>query len=540
MLALVLACAAFAPALVGGFAYDDGEAIHLNPIVQGQLPALQAFAQDYWHHISDAGHYRPLATLSLRWDRFLWADNPMGFHATSLALHLIVVLLGGLLLHRLLPKSPACFLGLIFFACHPALGDSVAWISGRTSSLCALGGLLGSLWLLGKPGSSPSQQRVLWGAALAPFLACLGKEDGVLFAPLAVFLGLWCGRGRAAWVGALLGIAGAAALRAWALGAPMPKAHGAPLGHLSLLERVPQGALAWLGGLKLVALPWQISPGQEALDRASMSPWIGVLVLLAGLALGIFALTIRKRSSLLAGSLLLVLVSILPTLEIVPAGEVFAPRYLYLPLLFAAPLSGALLYRIPRAFLLALLLVWIPLGWQASQPYTSRAAYWTTRMEYGEETSMGWNALGNARLEAKDPTGARGAFDRAIELDPHYSRPWVNLGTLTWSEDGPAAARPILERACLEGPQNPVAHGNLGAVLLSLGEPIEAEGHYLQAIELAPGRGALWRGLARALLDQGRPKEARLALEKGIQQMGQDPASERLRLKIQEDELSPP
>jgi Flp pilus assembly protein TadD len=271
-----------------------------------------------------------------------------------------------------------------------------------------------------------------------------------------------------------------------------------------------------------------------------MSPWVGVLVLLAGLALGIFAFTMRKRSSLLAGSLLLVLVSILPTLEIIPAGEVFAPRYLYLPLLFAAPLSGALLYRIPRACLLALLLVWIPLGWQASQPYTSRAAYWTTRMEYGEETPMGWNALGNARLEAKDPTGARAAFDQAIKLDPHYSRPWVNLGTLTWSEDGPAAARPILERACREGPQNPAAHGNLGAVLLSLGKPIEAEGHYLQAIELAPGRGALWRGLARALLDQGRRTEALQALDKGIQQMGQDPASERLRLKIQEDELSPP
>ena len=75
---------------------------------------------------------------------------------------------------------------------------------------------------------------------------------------------------------------------------------------------------------------------------------------------------------------------------------------------------------------------------------------------------------------------------------------------------------------------------------MSLGKPIEAEGHYLQAIELAPGRGALWRGLARALLDQGRRTEALQALDKGIQQMGQDPASERLRLKIQEDELSPP
>jgi len=534
---LLLACAAFAPALVGGFAYDDSEAILHNPVVQGKLPASAAFGQDYWHHFADAGHYRPLATLTLRWDAGLWGTDGRGFHATTLGLHLCVVLLMGLLLRRVLPESRSAILGLAFFACHPALADSVAWISGRTSSLCAIGGLVGLLLMLGRTDARASEKRVALGAALAPFLACLGKEEGLVFVPFAILLGHWYGRGRAAWMGALAGLALAAGLRALALGSAIPAAHGAPLGDLPLFERVLTGGLAWIGGLGLVALPWKFPPGQGNLQAHSLGPagpWLAGLFLLSCLALAALAWHRRRHSPIRAGSLLLVLVSILPTLEIIPAGEVFAPRYLYLPLLLAAPLTGALLAQVPRKVLAVLLLLWIPLGWQASQPYTSRAAYWKARMEFGEETPMGWNALGNAHLEKQQSGLARRAFEHAIELDPSYSRPWVNLGTLTWTELGPEAAHPILERACKEGPNNPAAHANLGALLLKLQQPNEAERHYTRAIELAPGRGAHWRGLGRALLDQGRRGEARTALETALQKLGQDPACETLLRRIQE------
>jgi tetratricopeptide (TPR) repeat protein len=378
---------------------------------------------------------------------------------------------------------------------------------------------------------------VALGAALAPFLACLGKEEGLIFVPFAILLGHWYGRGRAAWLGSLTGLALAAGLRALALGSAIPAAHGAPLGDLPLFERVLTGGLAWVGGLSLVALPWKFPPGQGNLQADSLGPagpWLAGLFLLSCLALAALAWRKRRHSPVLAGSLLLVLMSIIPTLEIIPAGEIFAPRYLYLPLLLAAPLTGALLAQVPRRILAVLLLLWIPLGWQASQPYTSRAAYWKARMEFGEETSMGWNALGNAHLEKQQSGPARRAFERAIELDPSYSRPWVNLGTLTWTELGPEAAHPILERACKEGPNNPAAHANLGALLLKLQQPIEAERHYTRAIELAPGRGAHWRGLGRALLAQGRRGEARTALETALQKLGQDPACETLLRRIQE------
>ena len=69
-LALLALCAlAWSGAVLrGGFAFDDLEVIESNPVVQGSAPLLAAFERDYWHHREDAGHYRPLASLSLRAD----------------------------------------------------------------------------------------------------------------------------------------------------------------------------------------------------------------------------------------------------------------------------------------------------------------------------------------------------------------------------------------------------------------------------------------------------------------------------------------
>lgn len=535
---MALACLAFAPALTGGFSYDDAEVIRGNPVVQGDAPILDAFQRDYWHHLEDAGHYRPLASLSLRLDHLLWGPSAPGYHCTTLALHLLVILLAGTLLRRMGVSSKAAALGLIFFACHPALADSVAWISGRTSSICALGGLTGLLLMTGRTAASTNPWGIFLGAALAPFLACLGKEEGVVFVPLAILVGFWWGRGRWACLGAALGLILAAFLRALALGSPIPVAHGAPLEGMPFVSRILEGGLAWMGGLRLVALPLGFSPGEGFVhgeNMASAGPYLGGLILCCLALAGFCALGKLKQSPVLAGSCIALLMSIAPTLQILPAPVVFAPRFLYLPLLCAIPLCGALLCRLPNRLLLVGLFAWIPLGWKASIPYTGRAAYWQARLDHGTPDAPAWNAMGNALTEEDRPADARQAYERAIAIDPHYSRPWVNLAACVLSESGPLAARPLLERACAEGPNNPVAHANLGSVLLRLDLPQEAQKHYQRAVVLAPGRGVFWRGLGRALLVQGQRAPARKALTKALLILGSDPSTQALLQRAQED-----
>ena len=139
---LLLTLVAWAGSIVrGGFSYDDREVLFGNPVVEGEVPWTRAFTQDYWHHSGPVGHYRPLATLSLRLDRGLWGELARGYHATNVLLHLAVVAAAGVLAMR--AAGPWPWLGLMVFALHPVLADSVAWLSGRTSMVSALGGLLG-------------------------------------------------------------------------------------------------------------------------------------------------------------------------------------------------------------------------------------------------------------------------------------------------------------------------------------------------------------------------------------------------------------
>ncbi|MEW6074563.1 MAG: hypothetical protein AB1726_18455, partial [Planctomycetota bacterium] len=113
---------AWGPTLLSrGFSYDDAELIVGNPLVEGSLPAGEAFGRDYWHHRGVSGHYRPLSTLSLRLDRALWGERVAGYHATNLALFLLLVLLAARLLARAGALRGAPLAGLALFAVHPAL-----------------------------------------------------------------------------------------------------------------------------------------------------------------------------------------------------------------------------------------------------------------------------------------------------------------------------------------------------------------------------------------------------------------------------------
>ncbi|MCZ6596867.1 MAG: hypothetical protein O7B99_04440, partial [Planctomycetota bacterium] len=162
-----------------GFSYDDREAIFDNPVVNGSAALTEAFRRDYWHHLGDAGHYRPLATVTLRLDHALHGESAVGYHLTNVALHAAVVALGAFCLLRLGGGRAAPLLGLAVFAMHPALADSVAWISGRTSMVSALGGTF-ALAAAIRFVERPAVLGVLVGLGI--FVGLGGKEDAVIFA----------------------------------------------------------------------------------------------------------------------------------------------------------------------------------------------------------------------------------------------------------------------------------------------------------------------------------------------------------------------
>jgi len=524
LLPLALGLLAWLPTLwTAGWALDDRELIFGNPVIDGSAPWWTAFERAYFDHLGAAGQWRPLSSLSLRASHAIWNEQVAGYHLGNLALHLAVIALAGAILRKRL-ESRAWLFGLCVFAAHPALADVVAWISGRTSSLGALCGLAGVLvvvrarWPLG----------VALGSALSVGGALLAKEDGLLFAPLCLWLASGQGRARfaSAFAGTTTAVLAIGGARWLALGAFIPSAGSPALGSADLATRLTIGGHEWIEALRISALPIDYPPQYRAaflLARTDPLPdglvatlgW--ALALLLPLATWLFRRQLERAALL---SAVLAPLALLPVVQLVPLGEVFAPRFLYLPLLFAVPIIGALHATLPRIgqriAWACVPLVLVPLAWQRSTVYASRGAWRIEMLEHMPKDAASWNDLGLAHEESGRLLEARAALTKATQLDPTYSRAWTNLGRLALAEGDEARALAHFERAAAMGPNNPIAHANLGMLRLRRGDSQGSEAAYRRATAVAPGMVSAWRGLARARHAQGDTEAALGALDRAL------------------------
>lgn len=154
---LLLVGIGHAASLFGFFLADDFYNLNnalrggwsLNNITQGFLIDNYCF-QDGWTppFLSQftLHYFRPVFVLSLLLDHAVWGLKAWGYHLTNILLHLMVVgSLFGILREWLPSKDTLALFGAAFYGLMPYHGMSVAWISGRTEILAALG-IMVSLW----------------------------------------------------------------------------------------------------------------------------------------------------------------------------------------------------------------------------------------------------------------------------------------------------------------------------------------------------------------------------------------------------------
>lgn len=148
------------------------------------------FGQDFWTTETDAGssnYYRPLVTLSYVIDYAIFGTSPAGYHLTNVVLHTLNVTLLFLLLIELALPLAVCAAGSALFAVHPALAESVAWVSGRTDLLATTWILLSILTLLSACRTKKPQVLGLVGAGVCCLGGMLSKESALIAPVLALF-----------------------------------------------------------------------------------------------------------------------------------------------------------------------------------------------------------------------------------------------------------------------------------------------------------------------------------------------------------------
>jgi len=146
----LLVLASFAPAfLYRGFIMDDTVGIMRNPNVVGEEFSLsELMRRDFWGlpmHGSGWTNksFRPLTTLTFRWNYLLHGLDSSGFHATNVNLHCITSILVGRVATTTLGLSGSwAAIAAVFFGVHPVHTENVLYLVCRADILAALLGLL--------------------------------------------------------------------------------------------------------------------------------------------------------------------------------------------------------------------------------------------------------------------------------------------------------------------------------------------------------------------------------------------------------------
>jgi Tfp pilus assembly protein PilF len=422
--------------------------------------------------------------------------DPWIFHATSVLLHALSVLVAYAILKRLSGRAWAACAGALVFGLHPVQAESVAWAAGMKDVLAGLLSLVG-LWLFLNP---KRRLRHLVYATLAFTAAILAKPTAIVVPFIAVVidtlllhrllreslkpLSLW-------FILALCCIL-------WT-----GQVHDVPLDVAG-----PTWARSLIAGDALAFYLWKLVwPFTLAIDYGRTprsvlgSPAVYWLWLIPAAIVGV-AWVFRKRSPwLLAGTLVFVL-ALLPVLGFVPfqfqSKSTVADHYLYLAMFGVAIVFTHVVAMGPTrstAIVVVVLLIALAMRtWQQTRSWRDDLALFQHTLAINPQSWAAHNNLGLALARAGQPDQAVEHYAEALRLRPAYSDAHNNLvTTLTRLGRIDDAAAELERWLALEQFDTPEIrpklvekHYTLGRIYLNLGRPADAARHFEEVLRIVP------------------------------------------------------
>src|SRR5437867_10080392 len=177
-----------------------------------------------WMWTTHLGHYIPLTWMTLGLDYLLWGMNPVGYHLTSLLLHVTNAVVFFFVVRRLLTRalpSPSergyalavsAGVAALVFAIHPLRVESVAWVTERRDVLSGLFYLVAILLYL-RACEGMARGRGWYWLSVAVFVCALLSKSMVVNLPIVLlildvyplrrlggFVGWWSGPARRVYV----------------------------------------------------------------------------------------------------------------------------------------------------------------------------------------------------------------------------------------------------------------------------------------------------------------------------------------------------
>lgn len=471
-LVLVLAGVSLFPVLDNGFVWDDEPFIVWNESLHGpgSLRRIVA-AGDAFGSGGGNPYYRPVTTLSFAIDRRFYGENPAGYHATNLLLHLAVCALVFLAALKHTGRRIAAGAAALLFAVHPAVVEPVAYVSARADLLCAAF-MLGA-WLLYLRGRETGSSRDLGFAVLAFALALFSKIVALALLPVLALHEILLVRRGERRVAALIpfaALAGAFLLvralvlenSTWESGVPFP-------------TRLATAGPLLLEYLRNALLPLELKVFYDGLLRTTWADpaVVGAWAVIAGCA-GSWLLLVRTRPAVAIG-IAWFFAALFPVSGIVALlyPALMADRYLYIPLAGAAlAVAGAIpdarswsVRAIPAprlaaaggAVLIACVSAFAVTSARRVPLWHDPVTLWEQARRGAPASPYVLNVLGRCYWEANRLDEARQVFAQAVTIAPSFISPKVNLAAVAFLQGDVATAGRFTEQVLRLDPRHAVA-----------------------------------------------------------------------------------
>jgi tetratricopeptide (TPR) repeat protein len=552
--------------LTFGFVYDDEIFIVHNPLILSWKSVPVYFTQSLTSYVplSAPNYYRPLMLVWLLINRKFWGLSTLGWHFSTLTLHVLVTLSVYLLARRLLDDRLSAGLAGALFAAHPIHVEVVAWAAAFPDSLAALPVITGFLCYL--RGRSSSRHRAAWltVSAFLYALAILAKEIALAL-PAIIVAYEWLHfpraedssrrAGRLARIGACLrAVAPYLALTGIYFVARFLALKG--FGHV--VAPISPGTL--VGTLPLVTwtylrhLCWPVGLSAFYDVRYVVHPGLGNFLLpaaaIVAVAAGLWWWSRKSRQAAMAT--LWLVVPLLPVLDLalLPYGETVHDRYLYLPSVGFVLLVAMGLRRIASGGLRLLGQPALPvvsgviLVGLLSFGTISYSRFWSdnlTLYRRGVAIAPGNNIVTN---NLANELVARGQYPEAVRLyqqiverSPDFWLANYNLGYCFYKLNKLPEAEQYLSRAIRLNPSDPDQFVYVGLTRFKMGRLPEAELALRHAIALRPDGVGYHFALGLLLKTRG---ESAAALEQFRTELRYHPGQTAARRQIDEIEARHP
>lgn len=435
-----------------GFVFDDASMIVKNRFIGSWAFFWNSFIHDSWWfmdptQLPQSSYYRPLQDTWFGIHFHLFGLNPAGWHATMVALNLVVVWLVFKIAVALTGELQVGLLAALLFGVMPVHAEAVVWVSAIPLPLSAALEL-GALYLfISRAGGGARNWLVallLYAGALLThesavafpvlvalyvfLLESLGGAGGAESAPSPLKPRLWSAMVCATPFAILTLLY--LALRWWVLGfisRPMPV--NRMTGAQTLLT-IPE-VLAT--DLVLLVIPWVASPAHHpTIVTSPASPRFylpaAALVVLAA-AFG-WSLRNHPRRRLYLFCAIWAGIAIGPMMNLrgIFQGALIQDRYLYVPSLGWCVMVADVAIRFARkgvrarqialAGAAALIVVYAASLWSVQGFWHDNVAFYTRLVEVSPEEPSWHYAFGVALEDRADLVGAEREYKKALSLDP--------------------------------------------------------------------------------------------------------------------------